>query len=104
MKYSTIFWVGSVSMRSAGCIVNDLWDQEFDKQVERTKARPLASGELTSKQALAFLVPHLGVGLGVLTQLNWQAISYSFAIVPIAALYPVAKRFTGYPQFILGNN
>jgi len=101
-KYCGIFWVGAVAMRSAGCIINDLWDQDFDKHVERTKVRPLASGELTPKQAFYFLIPHLAVGLGVLTQLNWQAIYYSFAITPIAALYPVAKRYTGYPQAVLG--
>jgi len=89
-------------MRSAGCIINDLWDQDFDKHVERTKVRPLASGELTQKQALGFLIPHLAIGLAVLSQLNLPAIYYSFLICPVAALYPIAKRYTGYPQAILG--
>jgi len=100
--YSALFYVGSVSMRAAGCIVNDLWDQDIDKQVDRTKTRPLASGEVTQNQALAFLVPHCVAGLGVLAFLNWQAIALSFAITPVAALYPLAKRYTNYPQFVLG--
>ena len=102
--YSALFFVGSVSMRAAGCIVNDLWDQEIDKKVDRTKTRPLASGELTPKQAFGFLVPHLAVGLGVLGFLNWKAIALSFAITPVAALYPLAKRYTNYPQFVLGTS
>lgn len=90
-------------MRAAGCIVNDLWDVNYDKKVERTRVRPLASGELTQKQAFAFLVPHLAAGLGVLAFLNWQSIALSFAITPVAALYPLAKRYTHYPQLVLGN-
>ena len=100
--YSALFFVGSVSLRAAGCIVNDLWDVNYDKKVERTKTRPLASGELTNKQALLFLVPHLAAGLGVLAFLNKPAIILSFAITPVAALYPLAKRYTHYPQLVLG--
>ena len=89
-------------MRAAGCIVNDLWDINFDKKVERTRSRPLASGELTTKQAFGFLVPHLAAGLGVLAFLNWKSIALAFAVTPVAALYPLAKRYTYYPQLVLG--
>lgn len=104
LGYSAVFYVGAVSMRAAGCIVNDLWDVNFDKKVERTRTRPLAAGELTNKQALAFLVPHLAAGLGVLTFLNWEAFVLSMAITPVAALYPLAKRYTNYPQLVLGRD
>jgi 4-hydroxybenzoate polyprenyltransferase len=96
-------WLGAVVARSAGCIVNDIWDKEFDKKVERTKMRPLASGELSVKQAWTFFVPHVVVGLGVLTQLNWLTIKLIFGIIPVAALYPAAKRISNYPQAVLGN-
>ena len=102
MKYAGLTWVGAVVARSAGCIVNDLWDQDFDKKVERTKTRPLASGELTPKQAMMFFVPHVLVGLGVLTQFNLTSLFWTLSIIPIAALYPAAKRFTFYPQAMLG--
>jgi 4-hydroxybenzoate polyprenyltransferase and related prenyltransferases len=95
-------WVGAVVSRSAGCIVNDIWDKEFDKHVERTKQRPLASGELTVNQAWAFFVPHVFVGLGVLTQMNWLSIKWILGILPVCFLYPAAKRVTNYPQAVLG--
>lgn len=89
-------------MRAAGCVVNDMWDRDIDQKVERTKARPLASGELTMKHAWASLFFHCSVGLGVLTQLSWTTIGASFGIVPIAFLYPLAKRYFPYPQLVLG--
>lgn len=66
----TLFGTGALIMRGAGCIVNDLWDIEFDKKVERTRTRPLASGAIGVPQAVAFLGANLVAGLGVLTQLN----------------------------------
>lgn len=97
-------YTGAIVARSAGCIVNDLWDQDFDKKVERTKTRPLASGELTPRQAMLFFIPHVFVGLGVLTQFNLNSILWTLSIIPVAALYPAFKRFTSYPQFVLGNS
>ena len=88
-------------MRAAGCVVNDMWDRDIDKNVERTKLRPLASGELSLKDAFINLFINCSCGLGVLTFLNWPAIAASFAIVPLAALYPLAKRYFKYPQFVL---
>ena len=102
IKYAGLTYVGAIVARSAGCIVNDLWDQDFDKKVERTKVRPLASGELTPKQAGLFFIPHVLVGLGVLSQLNLETIKWTLAIVPVAALYPAAKRVTDHPQVVLG--
>lgn len=66
----TLFGVGAITMRGAGCTINDLWDRDIDDKVERTKVRPIASGVVTPKQAIAFLAGQLTVGLAVLTQLN----------------------------------
>ena len=84
-------------MRAAGCVVNDMWDKNIDNKVERTRSRPLASGELQMKDAWISLFAHCSVGLLVLTQLNWNTIAASFGIVPIAFLYPLAKRYFSYP-------
>lgn len=89
-------------MRAAGCVVNDMWDKNIDKSVDRTKLRPLASGELSMAHAWANLFVHCSIGLGVLTQLSWTTIAASFAIVPVAFLYPLAKRYFPYPQLVLG--
>ncbi|CAD8181012.1 unnamed protein product [Paramecium octaurelia] len=100
--YSSVFGVGSFTMRAAGCVVNDMWDKNIDNKVERTRQRPLASGELQMKDAWISLFAHCSVGLLVLTQLNWSTIAASFGIVPIAFLYPLAKRYFSYPQLVLG--
>jgi 4-hydroxybenzoate polyprenyltransferase len=71
--YMGLFGVGALVMRGAGCTVNDMWDVEFDKAVERTKGRPLANGDVSQFGALCFLGGQLGVGLAVLTQLNWYS-------------------------------
>lgn len=89
-------------MRAAGCIVNDISDKDFDKDVERTKDRPLASGKLTKTQAALFLIPNLSVGLLVLTQLNSASIAAAFGIIPVVMIYPLMKRYTNYPQAVLG--
>jgi 4-hydroxybenzoate polyprenyltransferase len=89
-------------MRSAGCTINDLWDQDFDKRVERTKARPLASGALTTTQALGFLAAQLTCGLGVLLQFNMSSIYMGFAAMPLVVAYPLMKRVTYFPQLVLG--
>ena len=97
-----LFGVGSVVMRGAGCVVNDLWDRELDRKVTRTAGRPLASGAVTPKQALVLLALLLSIGLAILLQLNrfcWLLGVVS--LVPVA-LYPLAKRVTDYPQAVLG--
>ena len=97
-----LFALGALIMRGAGCVINDLWDRDFDKAVERTKLRPLASGAVTPKQAIMFLAGLLGCGLLILLQLPLTAILLGFvAMIPVI-LYPLAKRVTWYPQAILG--
>lgn len=89
-------------MRGAGCTINDLWDKDFDKHVERTKSRPLASGALSTKQALAFLGLQLTAGFSVLVSLNAECILLSLASMPLVVAYPLMKRFTNWPQLVLG--
>ena len=97
-----LFATGAVLMRGAGCTVNDLWDRDIDKLVERTRNRPLASGAVTVPSALAFLGAQLSLALGVLLQLPPQSIVLGLASTPLWALYPLAKRVTDWPQAVLG--
>ncbi len=96
------FAVGAVLMRSAGCVINDIWDKDFDKHVARTKNRPLASGALSVPQALAFLSAQLTCALGVLVTFNADSILVGLASMPLVVAYPLMKRITYFPQFILG--
>lgn len=97
-----LFLLGAFAMRAAGCVVNDLWDRELDRQVERTRGRPLASGAVRPVQALAFLGLLCVIGAAVLFQLSWAAILIGLgSLIPIA-LYPLAKRVTDWPQAVLG--
>lgn len=97
-----LFGVGAFLMRGAGCTVNDLWDRDFDKKVERTRHRPLASGALHVPQALGFLGAQLSLALGVLLALPPPAVACGLLATPLWALYPLAKRFTDWPQLVLG--
>ncbi|MGH7043528.1 MAG: 4-hydroxybenzoate octaprenyltransferase [Acetobacteraceae bacterium] len=97
-----LFALGSVVMRAAGCVVNDLWDRDIDRKVARTAARPLASGALRAWQALVFLAALLGLGLVVLLQLNRLAQALGAASLVLVALYPLAKRVTWWPQLMMG--
>lgn len=97
-----LFAIGSVAMRGAGCTINDMWDRDIDRQVERTRRRPLASGELSLPQAGAFLCAQLLTGLGVLVQLPPLTIGVALASVPLVVAYPLAKRVTSWPQLVLG--
>ncbi|MBR0665896.1 4-hydroxybenzoate octaprenyltransferase [Roseomonas hellenica] len=102
LRLTALFGIGAVLMRGAGCVVNDLWDRDIDKRVERTRGRPLASGAVTPRQALVFLIGLLLVSLLILAQLNRAAILLGvLSLVPIA-LYPLAKRVTNWPQAMLG--
>lgn len=96
------FALGAFIMRGAGCVINDLWDQDFDKHVERTKNRPLASGQISTKQALVFLSAQLSTGLGVLLTFNHTTIVLGMASMPLVIIYPLMKRFTNWPQLVLG--
>ena len=97
-----IFSVGSFLMRSAGVVLNDLADSRFDRQVVRTKTRPLASGELSQLHALLILVMLLGMALALVCLLNRLTILLSPVALVLAALYPFAKRFIHLPQAMLG--
>ncbi len=97
-----LFGVGSVVMRGAGCVVNDMWDRDMDRRVTRTAGRPLASGALHMRHAAGFLLALLGIGLLVLLQLNDLARVLGVASLLLVALYPGAKRVTWWPQAMLG--
>lgn len=97
-----LFGIGSVVMRGAGCVVNDLWDRDLDRQVTRTAGRPLASGAVSPRQALAFLGALLAIGLLILLQLNWLSILLGVVSLVPVVLYPLAKRVTDWPQAVLG--
>lgn len=99
---AALFWLGAVIMRGAGCVINDLWDREFDRRVERTKQRPLAAGTVGTRQALAFLASLLLAGFLILLQLKPAAIILGLVAVPAVALYPLMKRWTWWPQAFLG--
>src|SRR5215469_8597433 len=86
-----LFGIGSLVMRSAGCVVNDLWDRDIDRMVARTAGRPLASGAVRPRQALVFLALLLVVGLAILLQLNGLAQALGAASLMLVALYPLAK-------------
>jgi 4-hydroxybenzoate polyprenyl transferase len=96
-----IFFIGSIVMRSAGCIINDLLDRDIDNQVHRTQTRPLVSNALSIKNSIICLIALLSIGLFVLLQLNLPSIILALVIVPLVFLYPLAKRYFFLPQFVL---
>ncbi|MBN7762655.1 4-hydroxybenzoate octaprenyltransferase [Nitratireductor aquibiodomus] len=100
--YLGLFLIGAIAMRGAGCTYNDIVDQRIDDAVERTRSRPLPSGQVSRKQAWAFLIAQALVGLLVLVQFNIFAIALGFASLAVVAIYPFAKRFTDWPQLFLG--
>ena len=100
--YLTLFFLGSVLMRSAGCIVNDILDKEFDKKVSRTKNRPIASGKISIKLGLIFVTILCLIALLVLLNFNTFTIVLALGSMPLAFSYPLMKRFTYWPQFFLG--
>jgi 4-hydroxybenzoate polyprenyltransferase len=97
-----LFAIGAVAMRGAGCVINDLADRDLDGRVERTRHRPLASGQLSVLQALVFLALQLLVGLLVLLTFNGFTIVLAFAVMPLVLVYPWMKRITWWPQATLG--
>jgi 4-hydroxybenzoate polyprenyltransferase len=97
-----LFAFGSVLMRAAGCVVNDMWDRDIDRAVTRTAGRPLASGALRLRQACGFLVLLLLASLLILLQLNSTAQWLGVASLALVAVYPLAKRVTWWPQAMLG--
>ncbi len=99
---SFIFFLGAFVMRSAGCVINDLWDKNIDKKITRTKNRPIASGEISIIKAFLFLAILLLFGLFCLSILNKETWIIALLSIPIIIIYPLAKRFTKWPQVFLG--
>ncbi len=100
--YLLLFFLGSVLMRSAGCIVNDILDRKFDKKVLRTKDRPIASGKISVKLALLYSGILCLIAFLVLINFNLFTIVIALASMPLAFTYPLMKRFTYWPQLFLG--
>jgi len=100
--YSTLFLSGSILMRSAGCIVNDIADKNFDRKVERTKNRPIASGKVSVKLASVYALFLCGVAFLVLINFNYFTILMALISMPLAFTYPLMKRITYWPQLFLG--
>ena len=100
--YSLLFLLGSMLMRSAGCIVNDIVDKNFDKKVERTKNRPIASGKVSVKRAIIYSFILCGLAFLVLINFNKLTILMALLSMPLAFTYPLMKRFTYWPQLFLG--
>ena len=101
-KYLIFFLLGSIFMRSAGCIVNDIVDKKFDKKVERTKKRPIASGQVSTNLALFYTLVLCFSAFLVLINFNLLTIILALASMPFAFTYPLMKRFTYWPQLFLG--
>ena len=101
-KIVFIFICGVIVMRSAGCVINDLADKNFDGHVERTKKRPIVTGEITVRSAVFLLSFLLTIAVGLLLHLNYLTIKLSFIAIFLAATYPFTKRFFVMPQAYLG--
>ena len=100
--YLLLFFLGSVLMRSAGCIVNDILDRKFDKQVARTKDRPIASGKIKISTGLFYAALLCALAFLVLINFNYFTILIALASMPLAFTYPLMKRYTYWPQLFLG--
>ena len=100
--YLFLFLLGSILMRSAGCIVNDIVDRKFDKKVFRTKNRPIASGNVTVNQGLLYVVILCLLAFIILINFNYVTIFLALGSMPLAFTYPFMKRFTYWPQLFLG--
>lgn len=102
IKLLVIFIAGTFLMRSAGCAINDIADRGFDRHVERTRARPLACGALTVKEALLVFALLCSLSLLLVLELNLLTIGLAFAGVALAVVYPFVKRVSHFPQTVLG--
>ncbi len=102
LEILVLFTAGAFVMRAAGCTLNDIFDRDFDARVERTRRRPLASGAIGLKGAVAFMAVLLGAGLAILLQFNLFAVVLGAASLLLVVLYPLMKRITYWPQAFLG--
>jgi 4-hydroxybenzoate polyprenyltransferase len=102
LRHIVLFFIGAFAMRGAGCTWNDIVDRDLDTRVERTRSRPIPSGQVSIGQAAAFLIVQALIGLTVLLQFNRFAIATGIASLAIVAIYPFMKRITYWPQIVLG--
>ncbi len=102
LNYLFLFFCGSVLMRSAGCIFNDIVDKDFDKKVKRTKSRPLAAGEISVTQSLIYVFLLCIIAFIILIQFNFLTIMLGMGSMVLAFAYPFMKRITYWPQLFLG--
>jgi len=102
LQYMLLFFLGSVLMRSAGCIFNDIVDKDFDKKVERTKERPIASGKISVQKAYIYIVLLCSASLLILLQFNLLTIILGMSSMILVFTYPFMKRITYWPQLFLG--
>ena len=102
INYLILFFLGSVLMRSAGCIVNDIVDKEFDKKVKRTKTRPIVAGKISVKHSFLYVLILCSLAFLVLIQFNFLTISLGMGSMILAFMYPFMKRITYWPQLFLG--
>ena len=102
LYYLLLFFLGSVLMRSAGCIFNDIIDKDFDKKVKRTKTRPIASGKITVKKSIVYIFILCLIAFLILIQFNFFTISLGMSSMILAFAYPFMKRITYWPQLFLG--
>jgi 4-hydroxybenzoate polyprenyltransferase len=102
LAHIALFFAGAFAMRGAGCTWNDLVDRNLDGKVERTRSRPIPSGQVTARQAAVFMVAQALVGLAVLLQFNWFTVFTGLASLGVVAVYPLMKRITYWPQIFLG--
>jgi len=102
LNYLFLFFLGSVLMRSAGCIFNDIVDRDIDKKVKRTRVRPIAAGKITIEQSLVYVLILCAIAFFVLTQFNLLTIILGMSSMLLAFSYPFMKRITYWPQLFLG--
>lgn len=101
-KNLVIFVAGVILMRAAGCVINDYADRNFDGHVSRTKARPLANGRVSAREALILFAVLIALSFALVLLTNATTVWLSFGALAVAALYPFMKRYTYYPQVVLG--
>jgi len=100
--YLSLFFLGSILMRSAGCIVNDIVDKDFDKKISRTKTRPIAAGKISIKKSLFYILMLCALAFLILIQFNFLTIMLGMGSMILAFSYPFMKRITYWPQLFLG--
>ncbi|WP_417441350.1 4-hydroxybenzoate octaprenyltransferase [Idiomarina sp.] len=102
LRIVVIFLLGTFVMRSAGCVINDFADRNYDGHVRRTRQRPIPAGKISATEAMIGFIALLAIAFGLVMQLNTETVMLSFFAAGVAALYPFCKRWTHLPQIVLG--